>query len=621
MTSTLFHRMPPPLRLAATAACLSLLFTGCYYNPVGYGGGDEMSLVDVDPDDNGDQTDNPDDETGQDSDPLEEELRGYVQDPLGLRLPDVHVFVDGHHQDTTDSYGRFDVPDAQSDEVVVMTFIKEGFATTWGSFVPTADGHNFFSQTMAPVDLQTEFPSWEGTEFEIDGSHWFDLPADTILTTDGEIYDGVVSISATVWDIGQSMDEGSELQASPGEGQGVDTAGVSQLLYTYGNFQIEMTGELGEPLQTGQGVLVQVDVPEGSNVEDGDQVPFWDFDDQIGEWVEQDQGQIVDLPGGGQVWEFEPTQGLPVRTTTTDMVTQMVQASCNPDDVAIQVPVEQTGTATGQVTNQQGQPVQGAQVRIIAEDQTYMIPVQTNADGWFSATVPPVVQNPVGPNGRALFVEVDYEAAEQPFLWRQDPIAPPTPGQTVSFGQIDTGSMTCVQGTVYDLAGAPSAGVHVVGARGGNAVTESDGSFCLQVPKWQPSSVYALPGVDSQAGYQPARVRPSPGSAASCGSCPNVVELHAYAATACAAGELWVAGAPADGLRVEAFDAQFPSAPVFATVVQDGDFSMNIPAGSNVTLRVGAGDLHESNECASQPIPSQPAGSACVQLDPMVCDG
>jgi hypothetical protein len=303
------------------------------------------------------------------------------------------------------------------------------------------------------------------------------------------------------------------------------------------------------------------------------------------------------------------------------MTTQVVQASCNPDDVAIQVPVEQTGTATGQVTNAQGQPIQGAQVRVIAEDQTYQIPTQTGADGWFSVTVPPVVQNPVGPNGRPIFVEVDYEAAEQPFLWRQDPIAPPTPGSTVSFGEVDTGSMTCVQGTVSDLAGQPSAGVHVVGALGGNAVSEADGSFCLQVPKWQPSSVYALPGVNDSVGYQPVRVRPSPGSAANCGSCPNVVELRAYAATTCASGELWIGGEPADGLRVEAFDARFPSAPVFATVAQDGEFDLSIPAGANVTLRVGAGDLHESNECASQPIPSQPAGSSCVALDPMVCDG
>ena len=615
MTFTPWRTMPPPICLAATVACLGLLLAGCQFGPIGYSGSEDAFIFVPQEDDPAD-----DDDTVDDASTLEEPMRGYVQDPLGLRLPDVHVFAGGEHVADSDGAGRFEVPDVADGATVIMTFIKDGYATTWGSFVPTEHGHNFFSQTMAPVDLQTEFPSWQDTEFEIDGSHWFGLPADTVIDEDGEVYDGVVSLSATVWDIGTSIDEGGEYVAAPGDGQGVDMGGEDQLLYTYGMFQIEMIGEQGEALQAGEGVLVQVEVPNGSNVEDGDQVPFWDFDDQIGEWVEQDQGTIVELDGGGQVWEYEPTQGLPVRTTTTDMVTQMVQASCNPDDVAIQVPVEQTGTATGQVTNAQGQPIQGAQVRIIAEDQTYMVPTQTNSDGWFSATVPPVVQNPVGPNGRPLFVEVDYEAAEQPFLWRQDPIAPPTPGSTVSFGQVDTGSMTCVQGAVLDLAGQPVADVHVAGARGGNAVTEADGSFCLQVPKWQPSSVYALPSPDGGVGYQPVRVRPSPGSASNCGSCPNVVELRAYVATACASGELWIGGEPADGLRIEAFDARFPSAPVFATVVEDGEYTMTIPAGTAVTLRVGAGDLHESNECASQLIPSQPAGNFCVDLDPMVCD-
>ncbi len=180
--------------------------------------------------------------------------------------------------------------------------------------------------------------------------------------------------------------------------------------------------------------------------------------------------------------------------------------------------------------------------------------------------------------------------------------------------------MACVRGTVYDQFGAAASDVHVVGARGGNAVTESDGSFCMQVPKWQPSSVYALPSVDGEVGYEPVRVRPAPGSAASCGSCPNVVELRAITGTACATGALWLDGEPADGQRVEAFDARFPSAPVFATVVEDGDYSLTIPAGTPVTLRVGAGDLHDDNECASAPIPSQPVGDGCVQMDPMVCN-
>jgi hypothetical protein len=615
MTSTPLRNLPPPLSLLLLLGT-ALLLPACLYGPVGIDGDDSDSLFGPP----GGEQDEPDDgnfdgEGGE----LDSPLRGFVHDPLGLRLPDVQVIVHGELAATTDGAGRFDLPDAVDGETVIMTFIKEGYATTWGSMVPSENGHNFFSQTMAPVDLETEFFSWQGTDFEIDGSHWFELPADSILDEDGEPYDGAVHLSATVWERATPLDEGGEYLASPGNGQGVDELGDSQLLYTYGMFQLEMVGEEGELLQAGPGVLVQVDVPENSNQEDGDQIPFWDFDDQTGEWVQQGQGQIVELEGGGQIWEFEPTQGLPVRQTTVEQIVVSQTSSCNPDQIMVTVTQEVTATATGQIVDGQGQPLQNAQVRVIAEDQTYMVPTQTDEDGWFSVNVPPVVQVPVGPNGRDLFIEVDYEAAEQPFLWRQDPIAAPPPSGVASFGVVYAGSMTCVQGTVVDPTGTPVSGIQIAGTHGGNDVSGSDGSFCLQVPKWQPSSVYALPPTDHAYGYRPARVRAAPTSAGGCGSCPNTVQLQAYSATSCADGSVWAANQPADGLRVEAFDARFPTAPVFSTVVEDGAYSLPIPAGVDVTLRVGAGDLHGANECASAPVASQSAGSSCVPILPLDC--
>lgn len=606
-----------PPRAIALLASLGLLLGGCLYGPIGVDGQDE----DLFGPPGGEQDDDTDDQGQPELVNPDNAVRGYVQDPLGLRLPGVQVVYGGETQDTTDGQGRFELPEVLAGEPVVLTFFKEGYATTWGTFEPTEHGYNYYSKTMAKVDLQMEFDSWQDTDFEIDGSHAFNLPADSVVDEDGFVYDGVVSLSATVWTIGKSLDEGGEFMAAPGDGEGVDSQGETQVLYTYGMFQLEMVGEQGEGLQAGQGVTVQVEVPADSGVQGGDQVPFWSFDDVQGEWIEQAQGTIVDLQGGGQVWEFQPTQGLPVRTTTIDLVTVVTQASCNPDDVVSRVQVTQTATATGQVTDAQGQAIQGAQVRIIAGDQTYAIPTQTDADGYFSANVPPVVQNPVGPNGRPLLIEVDYEAAEQPFMWRQDPIPAPPPGGVADFGQVDVGSMACVQGTVRDVSGQPVEGVQIAAANGGNAVSAADGSFCMQAPKWQPSSVYALPAPGDANGYRPARIRPKEGGGANCSSCPNVVDLVAYAGTSCAEGELVIDGQPADGVRIEAFDALFPTAPVFSAVVEDGAYALAIPSGTNVVLRVGAGDLHGDNECAAMPIAAQPSGDACVQVPVMECGG
>lgn len=621
MNATRPITIPPPVSFLV-AACAALMLVGCY---------DAIFEEEPEPEAQAPGWDHPDGDTEWDDEiddeigeTLQEPLRGYVHDPFGLALSDVGVVVEGVHVATTDNGGRFELPDVADGEQLTMGFVKEGYAVSWGSYTAHEGGQNYYSQTLAPVDLVVDFAADQGTDFEVDGTHWFDVPAMSVLDADGEPYEGTVHLEVTVWDRTTPLDEGGEYLASPGEGQGVDALGEDSLLYTYGMFQVQLTSEEGEQLQAGQGVTVQVEVPENSNVQNGEQVPFWEYDGETQTWTEQDQGEIVDLPGGEQIWEFTPTQGLPIRTTTTEefFVQQSQQASCNPDQIIVNVRQEQdvAGTATGTVTNQQGEPVTGAQVRLISEDQTYMVTTQTNQDGDFSATVPPQVSSPVGPNGRPLFMEVDYEAGGQPFLWRGDPIAPPGASGTVSFGVADLGSMTCVRGSVVDPGGYPVDGVGVATSHGGTATTDAGGNFCMQVPKWQPASVYALPPVDYSEGYQPVRTRPAASVGGSCDtSCPNVVSLTALPATSCVVGVISVGVEPGDGLRVEAFDSRFPTAPVFSTISSNGQYELTIPAGIDVTVRVGAGDLSTANACAQQAVSPQLAGSSCVVMAPMDC--
>ena len=631
--AAVFRPLAVPLTLSAVVA-----LSGCYGSVFGEPDRDEDGAGWFHPEtagssDNG--GDNGDDGTGDDpfddgsgDDTLDEvpldSLRGVVQDPFGIAVEGVAVVVDGLLAATTDGQGRFAVPELEDEEFVVMGFAKTGYATSWSSYTYRDGGHNYFAQTLAPVDLIVEFEAVDGTEFDVGDTHSFQLPGATVLDEDGAPYDGNVTLEVTVWDRTTPLDEGGEVLASPGSGTGVDQLGDGQLLYTYGMFQVRLTSDDGDALQAGPGIRVQVDVPADSNVEPGDQVPFWDFDETSDEWVEADQGRIVELAGGEQVWEYEPTDGLPVRQTTTEeiLVPVMTQSTCNPDQIVTMVRQEQevAGQATGKVTDQTGAPVPNAQVRLISEDQTYMIRTQTDDEGDFVAAVPPQVATPVGPNGRALFMEVDYEAAGQPFLWRTDPVAPPGANGTMDFGVADLGSMTCVRGTVRDASGTPVDGVAVATSHGGSGDTNAEGRFCMQVPKWQPASVYALPTVDSVQGYQPDRTRPAPASGGSCAtSCPNVLDLLAVPATACVTGQVLVGDLPGDGLRVEAFDARFPSAPVFSTVVTDGEFDLTLPAGLDVSVRVGAGDLSGANACAQLAVGPREPGDACLILPAMDC--
>ncbi len=667
------------------------------------------------------------------SDSNTQTLRGYVHDPFGIALEGVEVETLDGVISHSDSAGQFALPEVEPGQQVVMTFYKPGYATTQGSVVATEDGVNFFSQTMAPVDLSMDFAADDGAEFEIDDTHSFTLPSQTILTEDGEAYDGIVHLEVTVWDRTKPLGEGGEFLASPGNGRGISfataveasqvfpdavsdaeltvtgagdyqqtagngilvdfftdaggtalawddanpsapileltaadwaavnaqdfvdlvagsaaegnvvlastggasnftaepnaqyladgaegaggTQGEEVLLYSFGMFQLEMTDDEGAPLQAGPGISISVDVPSNSNLQVGDTVPYWSYDPERETWLEEDAGRIVELAGGQQVWEFTPIQGLPLRNTTTQRRWRAVVTG-NPDYPIITwvaYDVQVSATASGRVSTRQGDPLGGASVRVIASDQTYMIRTQTDAAGNFSVTVPPQVSNPVGPNGRSLFIEVDYEVAQQPKLWRQDPIPAPGIGGVADFGNVVAGSMTCLSGTVIDSTGAPVAGLNIATPHAGNALTDAEGSFCTSVPLWQPSTAYGVFAPGSPQGFEPVRFRPAPtGPVGICEtSCPNVVELRQYESTSCASGLVVVGNQAVGGILVESFDNRFPNAPIFSARTSAGEYCVSIPVGLETTVRVGAGDNATGNSCASHSLRTTEAGETC----------
>jgi hypothetical protein len=279
----------------------------------------------------------------------------------------------------------------------------------------------------------------------------------------------------------------------------------------------------------------------------------------------------------------------------------------------VEYTVDVSATASGQIRSPQGDLLSGATVRVISSDQTYMIRTTTDASGNFAVQVPPRVDNPAGPNGRSLFIEVDYQVAEQPKLWRQDPIAAPGIGGIADFGDVVTGAVTCLAGTVLDAAGAPVAGLNIATPHAGNAVTDAQGNFCATVPLWQPSTLYALPAPNSPEGFEPVRFRPeATDQIGNCeASCPNVVQLTPYEATTCASGAVLVAGEAADGILVETFDNRFPNAPVFSAHTSGGEYCVSIPVGLETTVRVGAGDNGVDNACASAVLNASDSTDTC----------
>jgi hypothetical protein len=572
------------LKVPTTAlAIAALAFSGCAIDP-NFENPDDVNL------NRGGTGDDDDDDDGGGDDIT---LRGYVRSVDGIALGGVDITVTDTTNDdeepwstSTDETGRFELPDLSDGDTVNMSFELDGYAPTSGAYTATADGMNFFSHTLAPVDVQVDFESGDGWEATIDGTHNFLIPGSTVENLDGTPYTGTVSLTATVWDRTTPLDEGGEFMASPGNGQGTTAEGTSHLLYTFGMFQLGLQSSNGDTLQPGTGFQMTVELPDNSNLPDGQSVPYWTYNAPQNTWEETDAGQIVELIGGGQAWEFTPTQGLQP-DSTTGMITG------NPDHPII---VQVTGQAQGTVTNQMGQPQPGVQVRVVSEDLTYMQQTTTNSQGQFSVNIPPVVSQPSGPNGRPIFIEIDYLVATTPAIYRTDAVPAPGPNGVVSLGNASLGSISCVSGQVLDVDGRGVGGVAVLSPHGGNSVTEDDGSFTMNVPKWQPSTVYAAARESSRIGYEPVIFRPRPEDDT---SCPNAVTLRAYSSVGCANGQVSIEGFQAEGLTVDAFDARFPSAPIFSTTVTAGSYCVTVPTSGPTVIRVGAGDLAEGNACGS----------------------
>ncbi len=210
------------------------------------------------------------------------------------------------------------------------------------------------------------------------------------------------------------------------------------------------------------------------------------------------------------------------------------------------------------------------------------------------------MQIPVGPNGRPMFIEVDYEVLDKPSVWREDARNAPFPDQHLNWGQSKLGALTCLAGQVLDPSGEPMADVPVLNPHGGNSVSDAEGNFCMNVPTWQPMTVYTTSGISSELGFEPRRARPAPTVDGSCqAACPNQVTLRAYPATQCVQGEVYVDGFAGDNVAVETFDARFPATPVFSTLTNGGSYCAVVPANVKTTVRVGVSDSVDANSCGS----------------------
>lgn len=290
-------------------------------------------------------------------------LMGKVTDPYGDPVSNVTVSVAGQ-TGTTNAQGWFSIPNIAGGNKLLITFSKNGSATTYQLTNIQTGKSSFVEATMVPIDITTSFDAAAGgTVSDPSDNAYVAVGPNSLVTAQGTSYTGTATTSITVFDPSDEI----EASAFPGEYLGVLAQNQTTVpIKSFGFMDIFITTPSGDKLQlaSGKNATIAIPVPFSMQAEASSlgTSPMWYFDTSTGTWKEEGYGIYDDTIGCfvGNVthlskWNFD-----------------------------ILYPA---GYVSGRVVNSLGNPVQGAQVKCWGQgwyQQRWASgETMTNADGTF----------------------------------------------------------------------------------------------------------------------------------------------------------------------------------------------------------------------------------------------
>ena len=569
----------PSLRTLFWILVALLLLPACGAQD-GAGTGDGLEGADLD------NVDDPGDDDDGTNDPGTS-LVGIVLDSMGQPVVDATVTLSSGETVTSGTDGKFRIDELQAASRVLVNVTSPGYARSQTPMEIMQGVENPLVQTLAELDLVETFAAADGAVLSTDAAVSVELPADNFVDADGEAYDGVVTAELTWFELGSPGELGNELDAVPGDFSATRLDGTDVSLESFGMLQVNLFGDEGQDLDLGGAVapmrLPLVDVGSADQPVAGEYVPAWSYDEELGKWIEEGEGLIVEDADGALFWEFDAPH---FSTWNTD------------------VPIQTHGCVSGRLLNSQGTPREGAVARLIGVSYVATTTARTSDDGTFCLEAK---------NGETAYIEFQYTAGGNLATQRTDPVTIPSGVGTclgnwsdcVSVGDIYMEFNTCLAGLVVNGDNQPVEGVYVVSPAGGQSVTASDGAFCLAVPVFEQTRAFVLPEPQGTEIYQPVQVFTQAGMPDCQSGCPNLVVLRPYTETGCVAGEAMVDSVPATGLPIEVYDLAFPEVAVSSTLVeQDGGFCAAVPV-------TPAGVSVSAGSCGSRSLDSNWGGPTC----------
>lgn len=204
-------------------------------------------------------------------------------------------------QTDTDADGAFAIEVPASPGRLTVNVEATGFAAQ--SRVVTLleeTGNRVVNLDLVPVHAAQDFSAVDGVDVSIEGQRVVSLPADAMVTDDGEAYAGMAVVSVAV------LDPSRDPNVMPGDFLRWEAESQTpEPIESYGAVDVSLASQSGEPLQLGSGSLAEVSIPLAAG-RDPQQAPptmplyYWSADQ--GYWIEEGNARLAEVSPGN--WAY-----------------------------------------------------------------------------------------------------------------------------------------------------------------------------------------------------------------------------------------------------------------------------------------------------------------------------
>ena len=266
----------------------------------------------------------------------------------------------------TDEAGRYTVEASANPGRLTINVEADGFAAQSGVVNVPGETSAVVNLDMVPFQTVRSFAAAEGIDVNVDGQPIVALPANAMVTQDGDAYIGQAAVSIAV------LDPSVNPEVMPGDflSWQADSEAPAPI-ESYGAVDVALTSEKGEALQLANAGVAEISIPLAAGRDPQEApatMPLYFWSNEQGFWIEEGTARLEQVSQGR--WAYV---GSVEHFTTWNADSAYPAISLN-----------------GCVTDSNDNPIANAEITASGIDYTGTSSATANAEGRFDIDVRPV---------------------------------------------------------------------------------------------------------------------------------------------------------------------------------------------------------------------------------------